>query len=237
MILAEKVFAKDIFFEIYDIRVDKIMTQAVLFDMDGLIIDNEPLHSKAFEIVLKLYGKKPRFNENGLVQILGIGGKENWKLLKKIYQLSEDEEVLLQKKRIIYLDLLKQNIKPMPGLLKLLKFLKKKRIKMAIASSASLSHIELITKSLGIRHYFKAIISGESVMRGKPDPDIYLKAAKLLKVKPYVCLVLEDTERGVIAGKRARMKVIAVPTKYTKHLNFSQADKVVRSLEEVERLI
>jgi HAD superfamily hydrolase (TIGR01509 family) len=209
------------------------MIQAVIFDMDGLMIDSEPIQSKSYESVLIEYDKKPEYHKNGLIQVLGVHAGDNWKILKEKHQLSESVEVLLEKKTLAYMELIKNNLTPMPGLIKLLEYLKKESIAMAVASSAPLNQIKHILHELGISHYFQAVVSGENVKKGKPYPDIFLETANQLKIKPEYCLVLEDAESGVAAGKAARMTVVAVQNKFTHNQDHSKADKVVNSLQSV----
>lgn len=214
------------------------MIKAVIFDMDGIIIDSEPIQSKSYELVLQKYGITPEYNADGLIQVLGVHSEGNWKLLKNKHKISESVYKLKEKKQEVYLELIKNNLSPMPGLINLLKFFKKKSLPLAIASSSTPKQISIIVDLLKISDYFDVMISGEEVKRGKPHPDVFLEAAKKLGVKPETCLVLEDAETGVLAGKAAGMKVIAVKNKYTTTQDHSKADKIVHSLEEInEELI
>ena len=209
------------------------MVKAVIFDMDGVMIDSEPIQSKAFAEVLKQYKKEPQYNEEGIVQTVGIRSRDNWERLKAKYNIDEETNILIEKRRQIYQKLLKSEIKPMPGLINFLKLLKKHNLKIAVASSSNIKHIMLVLSSLNIAYYFDVIVSGESVKKGKPYPDIFLETAVQLKITPVECLVLEDAELGVLAGKKAGMKVIAVPNKFTKKHDFSKADLIVDSLEKI----
>jgi beta-phosphoglucomutase family hydrolase len=209
------------------------MIKAVIFDMDGLMIDSEPLHSQSFKNVLKEYKRTPILNRHGLVQIPGMKEVDNWEKLKEKHSLEEKVEVLIEKRGNEYLDLIQDHVHPRPGLINLLKLLDKNDIKMAVGSSSVQSHIDLILKELNITHYFEHIVSGQFVKHGKPAPDIYLEAARRLKIKPQNCLVLEDAESGVNAGFSAGMKVIAVPTSATINQDFSNAYLVLDSLEEI----
>ena len=102
------------------------MIKAVIFDMDGVIVDSELIQSEAYETVLKKYGKEPILNEVGIVHTVGIKEKENWEILKKKYELEKNTELLMSERSVVYLDLLKQNTKPMKGVLELIKLLKEK---------------------------------------------------------------------------------------------------------------
>lgn len=206
------------------------MIKAVIFDMDGVIIDSEPIESLAWEKILKEYGKKPIINEWGLVH--KVGTKSIDFILKK-HGLVEKEEIIRDKKRKIFIDLVLKNLILMPGFLRLLTGLKKRKIKLGVASNRFQEHVGLIMKKLKIEDEFNALIGNDPTIEIKPAPDIYLKAAKALGVNPKNCLAIEDSESGIVSAKAAGMKVIAVPNRYTKHQDFSKADKVVKSLSEI----
>lgn len=211
------------------------MIKGVIFDMDGLMIDSEPLQSEAIAVVLKEYGKEPIFKKNKLIHTVGLKGHEQWTELKKTHGIDEEIEILREKRRAAYIKIIKKNgVKTMPGLIKLLKQLKTKDgLKMGLASNTKIEHILLILNKLKIHGYFNVIISADQVKNAKPHPDIYLKTAADLKLDPENCLVLEDSESGVLAAKKAGMNVIAVPSKFTNHQDFSQSDLVVSSLAKI----
>lgn len=207
-----------------------MMTKAVIFDMDGVIIDSEPIESLSWEKILAQYGKKPIISEWGLVHKVGT---KSFDYVMEKHGLTEDVDVIRNKKREIFINLVLKNPILMPGFLELLKKLKKQKIKIAVASNRYQEHVKLIMKSLKIQESFSALIGYSPNIEVKPAPDIYLKAAKMLKVLPKDCLVIEDSEPGVFAAKAAGMKVLAVPNKWTAHQDFSKADKVVNSLSEI----
>ena len=209
------------------------MIQAVIFDMDGVIIDSEPLQSQAWESIIRQYGKEPELNSAGLVHFVGFRIRENWEIIKERYEINEEIEALEEKRSQIYLMLLRKNMAPMRGFMDLIKTLKDKGLKLAIASSSHRDHVETLLDDLGIREYIDEFVSGDMVKKGKPHPDIYLEAANRLDVEPEKCVALEDSEVGVEAAKNADMKVIAVPNKYTRSMNFSDADLVLESLEDI----
>lgn len=201
--------------------------------MDGLMVNTEPIQSKGFELLLREYGKKPIYNTNGLVHSVGKTG--NCAELKVQYQIEEELNILKQKRQQYYQKLLKlEVVKPMAGLGKLLKLLKQNNFKIAVGTVSLLEDINVIFPKLKILSYFDVFVTSEDVVNGKPAPDVYLKVAERLSLKPTECLVLEDSESGVSAGKSAGMKVIAVPNKFTKHHNFSKADLIVKSLKSVD---
>jgi len=210
------------------------MIKAVIFDMDGLLIDTELLQSKSFELLIRSYDKKPIFQENGLIHDIGTKGNIQRIIIEK-HGIKGSVESLTKKRRRFYRQLLeKTQVKIMPGGKKLLEILKKKNLKLAIASNAYANFVNILIKRVNLEKYFDAIVTIDDVLKPKPFPDLYLETAKKLKVKPKNCLVLEDSEAGVIAAKKAKMKVIAVPSKYTKHQDFSKADKIVESLKNID---
>jgi len=209
------------------------MIKAVIFDMDGLIVDTEIIQSKALEQLLKNYGKKPLPYPNGLIHIPGEAGKASYKRLQELYHLTDTPEVLRRKTHIIFRKLLEKKLIALPGFFTLITMVDKNNFKRAVASSRFIDHIHLILENLDVKKYFDVIIGPDKNRRNKPHPDIFLDTANQLGVNPENCLVLEDSEIGIVAAHAAGMKVIAVPNEYTKAHNFSKADKVVNSLESV----
>lgn len=158
--------------------------------------------------------------------------KDNWRYLKQFYNIDESIDVLMEKRDRVFQNFLRDHIVAMPGVLGLIKELKKNNIKIAIASSSVPDHIDFVVKGLNIKDNFDVILSAFKVKRGKPFPDVYLEAANKLKVAPSECVVLEDAQSGVESGHNAGMRVIAVPNKFTKEHDFSKADLVIDSLED-----
>lgn len=209
------------------------MIKAVIFDMDGVIVDTDSLQSKSWEWIIKQHNKEPIKNRNGVVHTIGIKATDNWEQLKQKHGILKEKASAFEKRGKYYLQLLQKNVRSKPGIISLLKLLHAKNIKTAIASSAGMVHIETVVENLKIKQYFCVLFSGQSVSRGKPYPDTFLETAKLLQVKPEDCLVIEDAESGVLAAKSAGMKVIAIPTKFTRNQDFSQANLVLNNLTEV----
>lgn len=201
--------------------------------MDGLMVNTEPIQSEAFANTIRAYGKKPVLYANGLVHEIGVRADKNFAVMKAKYGLKETIEVLRKHRRLEYEKLLKKGVQPMPGLLYMLELLKRNTMRMAIASNSPYKPIKLIIDSLRITSYFDVITSGEEVQRGKPDPEIFEKTSQKLQLDPTECLVIEDAESGINGAKRIGMKVIAIPSIYTKHHNFDNADKVYSSIEEI----
>ena len=210
------------------------MIRGVIFDMDGLMIDSEPLYSSSICEVIKMYGKIPIIKENGLIHTVGSKGYDEWVEVKKTHLITESIDNLRRKRRGVYLEILKrEKIKTMSGLRNLLRILKGRSVKLAVASNTSKDHILFILKKTRMLSYFHAIVSADEVKRAKPYPDIYRAVARQLALKPLECVVLEDSQAGVLSGKQAGMFVIAVPSVFTKYQNFSKADIVSLSLKSI----
>ncbi len=210
------------------------MKKAIIFDMDGLMIETEHLQSRAFEQVLAEYGINPELHADGTVHQVGVSAHDNFVAMKEKYRLDADIDELLHKKQKIYREILSGNITPKPGLLSLLEKLAQEKVAVAVASSSSVDDIMFILKTLDVEKYFTVIVSGESVPRHKPAPDIFIEAARQLNVHPEDCVVLEDSQSGVEAAKAACMNVIAVPNQFTKSQDFRNANVVVTSLEKID---
>jgi HAD superfamily hydrolase (TIGR01509 family) len=208
---------------------------AVIFDMDGLLVDTEPLHYEATNLVLEEYGKvlTPEVNE----RFIGLGDETFWSAVKEDFGITDSVEVLRGKRIAQMLRLIDaEPVRRMPGAAELLRLCKQRGYRLAVASSTPLQQVYAILESAGIRDQFEVIVSGEmeEVRKGKPAPDIFLHTARLLNLPPRSCLVLEDSSPGVIGASTAGMKVIAVPNEATRQSDFSRADLVINSLGELK---
>lgn len=210
------------------------MIKAAIFDMDGVIVDSEPIHSQSLEILIKKYGKKPIYNSNGLIHKVGVSSDEEYIKLLDRYGLAEEADIFRKKRRRIYIKLLKRPLTSMKGFIPLINSLKKEGIKIGLASNRYQPHIKLILENIGILELFDVIVGRDKDFKPKPAPDIYLKTAKKLKVDPKFCVAFEDSESGIISAKSAGMTAIAVPNKYTSDQDFSRADLIVKSLIEIK---
>ncbi len=204
--------------------------KAVIWDMDGVIADTAQYHLKGWQIVFQKRGAnytEEDFRRNT--------GKRSDSIIKSVLGegIAQGEIIaIIREKDETFRQLLGQNIRPFPGVLKLITSLKEHKFKIAIASSAPMDNIQLITQSLKIDNRFDAIISGWEVTKGKPDPQTFLLAAKKLGVEAEDCIVIEDAISGVAASKRADMRCIAV-TNTTSREELREADLVIDTLEEI----
>ncbi|EKD85113.1 MAG: HAD family hydrolase [uncultured bacterium] len=204
--------------------------------MDGLMIDTEPLHLLAFNEVFKKYEKFLSAEEN-TKRYVGVSDKDAITDMVIRFHLPLSSNELASAKQTEYKKLIQEQLVPLPGLIGLLKNLQDNGYKTAIASGSTKEEIEMVIKRLGIAPYIEIYISADQVQKGKPAPDIFLKAAEKLGVKPNECLVLEDAPKGVQAAKSAGMICFAIPSLQTQGQDFSLADKVLNNLSQVFQII
>ena len=207
------------------------MIQAVIFDLDGLMVDTEPMARRSWEMVIADFGQ--HLDEPTFQQMIGLRRMDSAILVLEKLDLDLTPDELLERKEIYLVELLANGTPTMPGLRRLVEELKQRNLPWAVATSSSMSYAELILKNLGLIADCQAISSGDEVQYGKPAPDVYLLAAKRLAVSPESCLALEDSIPGVKAAVTAGMLTVAVPNSHTEEDDFGLADYVLPSLNEV----
>ena len=206
--------------------------EAVIFDMDGVIIDSEPLHFQVDLDVLR--GLNVNLVQHDLEQYVGMTNPEMWKLLKERHGITESIEELIDIQLGQKLTTLKKSdYEPIDGIPELLAALSEAEIKLALASSSPVRFIDAVLDKFGIAPSFMHRISGEEMERGKPAPDIFLKAAELLNVAPAGCVVIEDSRNGVAAAKAAGMSCIGYRNVNSGEQDLSKADIVVDSIRDI----
>ena len=188
------------------------MISAIIFDMNGVIIDDEWIHSLAFQEVLKGYDVDIT-EEDYDKYSLGIPADASFENIIKAFDLDLDVtiEELVEKERVSYNRLVEGKMKAVPGVIETIKKLSQK-YKIALATSSKLEEAENVLSHFKIKKYFDEIITVDDVKNGKPDPEIYLLAAKRLGVPVEECVVFEDAAHGVEAAKAAGMRVIGITT-------------------------
>ncbi len=200
--------------------------KGAIFDIDGVVIATEKLHYTAWKKVFLNYGKKFSFNEFKKT----IDGMPRDKGARFIFpDLNEKEINKICEKKQFYFNKIskKEKAKIYKDAVKFLKLLKKKKIKTAIATSSK--NAVPILKKTGLFRYFDIDAEGAFLKKGKPAPDIFLIAAKKIKLKPFECVVFEDSLNGIIAAKRAKMKCVAVIRDGKK---IKKADIVIRKFSQ-----
>ena len=207
------------------------MKQAIIFDMDGLMIDSEPLSRQAWDEVLRPFGHK--LTDEVQSQIIGRRFDESTATVKEAYNLPLSIEEIVKQKAEANDRLREKGVRVMPGLMPLQVEIARRGIPWAIATSSRRHHAEQTLKQLGLTEVCHAIAAGNEVENGKPEPDIYLLAAERLKIDPKDCLALEDSAPGCRAAVGAGMTVVAIPNGDTKTADFSFVPYQYDSLHEV----
>jgi beta-phosphoglucomutase family hydrolase len=188
--------------------------KAVLFDMDGVIVDNLPYHVEAWLLFCERNGI-PLTKQVFYKELNGMNSKDTFEWFYKKEMTRAEVEVLEEEKELLYREFYAEHRKPAKGLLTFLHDLRSRGIKTALATSAGPGNIDFIVDGLGIRDQFDAIIGGAEVTKGKPDPEIYLKAAALVGVSPADCIVIEDSLQGIASGQAAGASVVGITTSHT----------------------
>jgi beta-phosphoglucomutase family hydrolase len=207
---------------------------AVIFDFDGVILDTSDQLYLGYKHVFNKFDVE--YTEKHFNDVYGLKTKEHFRkiLLDNGIDLQNDElKKLVGERDVYYREICSKSIQPLPGIKGLLEELKQNNIKIGLATSTSRDNIDFFLPKLGIDNYFDQILAGTEVTRGKPDPEIYLKTCSKLGAQPDNCAGIEDTEIGVNALKNANMKSIAVTLTNRKKYDFSNADLVVNTLEEI----
>ncbi len=207
------------------------MIKAVIFDMDGVMIDSEPIWEKTETILLRKRGID--YNPTYRDKIVGLNQNDSGKLLKETFKLHQTVKELLDERISILLQLYERELKLMPGLIVFLKEIRENGLLLALASSSPDRVIKFVLDKFSLNEYFKVVISGDFVELGKPNPDIYLHTSKELGVSTAECVVIEDSINGVKSAKAAGMLCIAVPDKRLNQKEFRIADLVMERLEEI----
>jgi len=208
---------------------------ALLLDLDGLLIDSEKVYHEVGyqmteelgkvltkDIIARQMGRSPFESMDIYRMELGITGYTTQELV------DWRDRKMMEAYRI--------NIDLMPGGLELMEQAKG-RIKMAIATGSTRNLVNIVAEKLSLFDFMQHIQPSDEMENGKPNPDIFLECARKLGEKPEECIVLEDSSNGCLAGKRAGCYVIAVPTEYTDHQDFSMADVVVKDLFEAWKVV
>ncbi len=218
--------------------------ECVLFDCDGVLVDNEKeAHQIAFNEAFKREGLKAFWDDELYKDLLLIGGgKERLKYYFEKFGWPEDIknhrafiEQLHQLKSRIYFEIIKSGkLKSRPGIIELMNELIEQKIPFGICSTSKKESVDAVIKFIlgeDIHQNISFILAGDIVPRKKPDPEIYLTAAKQVKVAPQNCLVIEDSEIGMKAGKAAGMKVLITKSYYNQEEKFDGADWILSDLE------
>lgn len=209
----------------------------VIFDMDGLLIDSEPLWDEAATEIFSHYGIK--LNSQQYATTTGLRTKEFIEHWFNYFNITVADTAAVEKEMIKkVIELVLQKGRPMPGLPHIFNFFVTKGFKIGLASSSPLDLIDVVVDLLQIRKHLNTITSASNMQYGKPHPEVYLQCARELGAHPTQCICFEDSFYGMIAAKAARMKCIVVPEpKNSKELKWNAADLKISSLLNFNELL
>lgn len=201
--------------------------KAIIFDMDGLMIDSERLYFEAEREIAQKFDKAVK--EETLWEMMGRKPIESVGILVRDLDIPASPQEILKTRNILMRQKLADDLLPMPGLHHLIRSFYG-QLKLAVCTGAEKEFLDIALDKLGIRDKFAVLQPSNGIINGKPDPEIYLETCRKLGLPPKDCIVLEDSANGALAGKRAGCYVIAVPTEYTRGQEFGFVDFMVPDL-------
>lgn len=226
-----------------DPQLDQMLaiSKLVIFDMNGLIVDDEGIQLEAVNKVLSKYHIS--LDENYWIEkCVGHRDIEMFESILKEFGIknADDSAVFKKQKNYFYKLLMHEKLPTIvrPGIIDLVKYLSKSDAhKIAVATSASTEEVEIILGGLKIKDKFDLILCGDHVKKPKPDPEIYLAVSKRCNISPADCLVFEDSSIGIESASNAGMVSCAIPNKYTQKQDFSRANFVIDNLTSSAKIL
>jgi HAD superfamily hydrolase (TIGR01509 family) len=198
--------------------------QALIFDMDGLLVDSEHLAEAAMTAFLRRYGHEPRAEVAS--QLLGRRLPEAIAIVREAYALDLPVGELIAIYGEMRISALRGNVRPMPGAAEIIAFGRVAGLRLALATSGHRTHADLSLGETGLANLFDGEATGDDVERGKPAPDLFLLAASRIGIEPAACVVFEDAPLGVAAGVAAGMRTVAVPNEKSRAMPFPVSPEV-----------
>jgi len=198
----------------------------VIFDMDGVLVESYRPHFESWRITAREYGK-----DMTEAQFARGFGRTSREIIRDLWGEVPEAKILEfdRRKEAVYRELIREKIPAVPGVFELVSALATDGFKLAVGSSGPIENVDLVLDGLGLRKYFSAVVSARDVTKGKPDPEVFLTAAKKLGLAPNRCVVIEDAVPGIQAAHNAGMKVIALTTSHPKD-KLVEADLIAADL-------
>ncbi len=211
------------------------MIDTVIFDMDGVLIDSEPIHWKVNQDYFASIGA-PIPDDEYSDRFVGLPLDKMLEHIRETRGIERSIEEMFSESMENHLEAFSSaDLVAVPGVAELIRTLKGKGLNLAVGSSSASKLIDIILTKIGLREYFTHTVSGFEVKNGKPSPDIFLEVASRFNAHPDRCLVIEDSALGVQAAKRANMKVVGVLNSTSGNQNLSQADLIIHGFTEEHR--
>jgi len=213
------------------------MIKALIFDMDGVLIDSEPIHGSIVQNIFDKYGIQLTMQEHQT--FIGGTSRAMWTTLIDNFDLSVSVEDLLNEDQQTYMEKLESmdTLELIDGAEEILQFAVETNIPLGLASSSTRANIDLVLSKTGLKDIFEITVSGEEVAASKPDPAIFLEVAEKLKQKPEDIIVIEDSENGVKGAKKAGMQCIGYRNEHSGNQNLTKADWILEDLSRALPII
>jgi HAD superfamily hydrolase (TIGR01509 family) len=203
--------------------------QAVIFDLDGLMVRSEPLSMKAWQKLLAKFGYS--LDEEDFPELIGIDGDSTVQRLRQGRSFALSNEEILDLHYRHWIAIAKEEIQPVQGLFDLIEAFRARGLKMGVASNSRSDYVHTVLDTIGLNGHFSCVVTSDQVARGKPAPDVYEVAAECLGVRSETCLALEDSPSGLQAALNAGMRCVVVPNQDLLHESYDGAFAQFPSLE------
>ena len=209
------------------------MIQTVIFDMDGVIIDSESVYFTIDKQMFEELNIAVSFEEQ--CSYVGTSSQNMWNAIIRKHGITYELDVLMRKEYNLYMEYLvnANDLQPIEGVRELINGLHEHNFKLVLASSSGMEVIDIVLKKFKLSDLFMAKVSGSELAHSKPHPEIFHKAAELIRSEPKECVVIEDSKNGVTAAKAAGMKCVGFLNPGSGDQNLGDADIVIRSFREL----
>jgi HAD superfamily hydrolase (TIGR01509 family) len=195
--------------------------QAIVFDLDGLMVDSEPLSMKAWQKLLAEFGHS--LEEEDYPSLIGIDGDSTINLLRQKMDIPLNNGEIMDLHDRYWIAIAREEVQPVSGLSDLVEAFKSRDYKLGVASNSRSEYVHAVLDTIELKEDFHCVMSSDQVQRGKPAPDVYQAVAACLGVEPEVCLALEDSPTGLKSALAAGMRCIVVPNQKLLHESYTGA--------------
>lgn len=208
--------------------------KGILFDMDGVLVDSEPLFHKAVNVMVVRCGADPITEEENNRHLLGTTVEETWVRVKELRGIPQTPAELLAGYNEVVKEVLRSDLVARPGVRDLIAEAQRRGLPIAVASSSLREWVDLKLSVIGLSDAFPVKLGGDDIENGKPAPDIYIKAARLLGLEANECVAIEDSPIGLAAASASGAYTVCTLTDSTRHLDLSAADVIIENLEHFD---
>jgi len=207
--------------------------RAVIFDLDGVLVDSEPRYAIALNRVLERERSEP-LTEDESRGLIGTTVEDTWNAIKEMRSLTKPFEYYVDIYSPTLIEIFRAELELQPGAMDVVRAVRDRGLPLGLATSSRRAWVDVKLEVVGVNGMFDTVVTGDEVQKGKPSPEIYLSVARLLDVPPSECLAIEDSPSGVASAVTAGMYTVAVRTESTAGLDVSLANTVIESLEQFD---